>query len=384
MTARLPSAASGSGRTVRTVNRRMARTARLADHPRCTRPLSAADAGSRKTTPGPRRVRSGDRKCGAMVGRIPVMDVIPRRRPGRQPAKATVGEPFPSPPPCSARATTSSRRGRAADPGRRRAPVRMVRATPRCPTATTRPGHARRRGRVDLRGPGLVRPVATWQHDAGIKIPAGVDVELMFTEGALLLERVRRRCSTTDERPSSRRHRRGPATPAPGRGPARRRCRRRGRAVLRAHPLRELVTVDRALPGSGSTAPRALFGSWYEFFPRSEGATRDPKTGKVTSGTFRTAAKRLDAVPRWASTSSTCRRSTRSARSTARAPTTPSPRARRHRLAVGDRQQGRRPRRDPPRPRHLRRLRRLRRPGPRARPRGRLDLALQARPTTPG
>ena len=33
-------------------------------------------------------------------------------------------------------------------------------------------------------------PVATWQHDAGIKIPAGVDVELMFTEARLLLERV--------------------------------------------------------------------------------------------------------------------------------------------------------------------------------------------------
>jgi hypothetical protein len=33
-------------------------------------------------------------------------------------------------------------------------------------------------------------PLATWEHDAGLKIPAGVDVELMFLEGALLLERV--------------------------------------------------------------------------------------------------------------------------------------------------------------------------------------------------
>ena len=41
---------------------------------------------------------------------------------------------------------------------------------------------------------------------------------------------------------------------------------------------------------------RALFGTWYEFFPRSEGATDDPETGKVTSGTFRTALKRLDYV----------------------------------------------------------------------------------------
>ncbi|WP_131768454.1 alpha-1,4-glucan--maltose-1-phosphate maltosyltransferase [Candidatus Protofrankia californiensis] len=56
-------------------------------------------------------------------------------------------------------------------------------------------------------------------------------------------------------------------------------------------PLRELITrsplyriwVDR---------PRALFGSWYEFFPRSEGASLDPPR----SGTFATAAERLPAV----------------------------------------------------------------------------------------
>jgi starch synthase (maltosyl-transferring) len=40
---------------------------------------------------------------------------------------------------------------------------------------------------------------------------------------------------------------------------------------------------------------RALFSSWYEFFPRSEGAHVDDD-GRVRSGTFRTAADRLDAV----------------------------------------------------------------------------------------
>ena len=33
-------------------------------------------------------------------------------------------------------------------------------------------------------------PIATWEHDAGLKIPAGVDVELMFTEARLLINRV--------------------------------------------------------------------------------------------------------------------------------------------------------------------------------------------------
>ena len=40
---------------------------------------------------------------------------------------------------------------------------------------------------------------------------------------------------------------------------------------------------------------RALVGSWYEFFPRSEGATRK-SDGSIVSGTFKTAAKRLSEV----------------------------------------------------------------------------------------
>ena len=36
-------------------------------------------------------------------------------------------------------------------------------------------------------------PIASWHHDAAIKIPAGQDVELMLTEGALLFERAARR-----------------------------------------------------------------------------------------------------------------------------------------------------------------------------------------------
>ncbi len=40
---------------------------------------------------------------------------------------------------------------------------------------------------------------------------------------------------------------------------------------------------------------RALVGSWYEFFPRSEGAVKNPD-GSIKSGTFATAAKRIPAV----------------------------------------------------------------------------------------
>ncbi len=46
------------------------------------------------------------------------------------------------------------------------------------------------------------------------------------------------------------------------------------------------IHVDRA---------RALVGSWYEFFPRSEGAVKN-KDGTIKSGTLRTAASRIPAV----------------------------------------------------------------------------------------
>jgi starch synthase (maltosyl-transferring) len=40
---------------------------------------------------------------------------------------------------------------------------------------------------------------------------------------------------------------------------------------------------------------RALYGSWYEFFPRSEGAAKN-SDGSITTGTFKTATKRLAEV----------------------------------------------------------------------------------------
>ena len=69
---------------------------------------------------------------------------------------------------------------------------------------------------------------------------------------------------------------------------------------------------------------RALFGSWYEFFPRSEGAPASG-TGTVPPATSAPPPSGCPRSRRWASTSSTCRRSTRSASVTARARTTPSP-----------------------------------------------------------
>src|SRR5581483_4174995 len=68
------------------------------------------------------------------------------------------------------------------------------------------------------------------------------------------------------------------------------------RRALAARPVRELLTESERYPLRVDRA-RALFGSWYEMFPRSEGAQVDP-TGATppVSGTLRTAAERLPGI----------------------------------------------------------------------------------------
>ena len=61
--------------------------------------------------------------------------------------------------------------------------------------------------------------------------------------------------------------------------------------LLTEHPLRDHPAESRGWPVRVERA-RALFGSWYEFFPRSEGARYDPPR----SGTFADAALRLPAI----------------------------------------------------------------------------------------
>jgi starch synthase (maltosyl-transferring) len=142
-------------------------------------------------------------------------------------------------------------------------------------------------------------PLATWSHAAGLKIPAGVDVELMFTEGGLLLDRVAAGLADQPDRAHELEVVRAAASTARDTSrPVEARLAALQAAdlasVLTAHPLRELVTVEGPYPLYADRA-QALFSSWYEFFPRSEGATYDAE-GAVVSGTFRTAAQRLDAV----------------------------------------------------------------------------------------
>ncbi|MGH3302316.1 MAG: alpha-1,4-glucan--maltose-1-phosphate maltosyltransferase [Streptosporangiaceae bacterium] len=152
-------------------------------------------------------------------------------------------------------------------------------------------------------------PIAGWRHDAEIKIPLGQDTELMLAEGALLLRRAAAEITTTKSMPSAEaraaRAARTTLTTAArrmadaGLPPADRLAAATSAetgAALGAFPLRDLLTRSESYPLIVHRE-RALYGAWYEFFPRSEGAVLDPTHRmRPRSGTLRTAARRLDAI----------------------------------------------------------------------------------------
>ena len=177
-------------------------------------------------------------------------------------------------------------------------------------------------GAWTFRVEGWSDPWETWVHNAEIKIPAGIDVALVCTEGNALFHGAAQRARQAgDPRPrrssAGRRTRLDPAQQVEDR--LRRRARCRGAGGHGRFGPRELVSPTPDYP-IFVDRQRALFSSWYEFFPAPR-ARRDEQSEWV-SGTFDTSHERLEAARRWASTSSTCRRSTRSAPASARAPTT--------------------------------------------------------------
>ncbi|MFD7714086.1 alpha-1,4-glucan--maltose-1-phosphate maltosyltransferase, partial [Streptomyces sp. NPDC059786] len=231
----------------------------------------------------------------AATGRIPIVDVHPAVDCGRRPAKAVAGETF---------QVTATLFGEGhdvvgagavlLDPGGRPGPW--------TPMRELAPGTDRWGAEVTPAAPGewtfrveaWSDPVAAWRHTARIKIPARVDTGLVLEEGAALYERAgagvpegagRRTVLAAAEalRDDSR--------PAPARLAAA--LAPEVSAVLAVHPLRERLSRSAPMPLLVERE-RALYGSWYEFFPRSEGAS--VRDGHPVSGTFRTAAERLPAI----------------------------------------------------------------------------------------
>ncbi|REE58482.1 alpha-1,4-glucan:maltose-1-phosphate maltosyltransferase [Streptomyces sp. 3212.3] len=229
--------------------------------------------------------------AGTVIGRIPVVDVRPAVDGGRRPAKAVEGETF------QVTATVFAE-------GHGAIGANVVlrdpegRPGPWTPMHELEPGSDRWGAEVTPSSVGnwtyVVEawsdPVTTWRHHARIKVPLRIDTELVLEEGADLYERAAEgvpegpqreavrdavRALRDESRPPASRLA-GALTPEVG-------------GVLGRFPLREGVSCS-DVRGVVVERERALFGSWYEFFPRSEGTVERPH------GTFRSAARRLPVI----------------------------------------------------------------------------------------
>src|SRR3954468_9667995 len=304
------SGCSGSGRVARTVNRRRARTSRepiQAAHPvrghgppagsRCE-PAGSGGHGGPSTASG--GGQEGPSSVQAMTGRpdlrLGITDVAPVVSCGSFSARAVVGEHVPI-------TATVFREGHDAvaanvvwtSPDGTESPfLRMAKLPPEPDRwlATVVPD---RQGRWTFRVEAWSDPLATWRHAVEVKVEAGQGAEELandLEEGARLLDRVAKEADGDwSDRVAAAAASLRDATqeltvriaPALAAGLQR---------YLHEHPVRELVTpgpeyevwVDRR---------EALYGSWYEFFPRSEGPVVG---GKPTHGTFANAQDRLPAI----------------------------------------------------------------------------------------
>ncbi|MFI9174603.1 alpha-1,4-glucan--maltose-1-phosphate maltosyltransferase [Streptomyces lincolnensis] len=263
-----------------------------ATHHSSAPPTPGTDAPStRPADPGPPTPEPPSAHSIPAIGRIPVLDVRPVVQQGRRPAKAVTGESFEI-------SATVFREGHDAVAANVVLKDPQGRPGPWTPMRELAPGTDRWGATVTAGEPGRWTytveawgdPITTWRHHAQIKIPAGMDIELVLEEGARLYERAADGVPEKDTQQvlvtaveALRDETRPPAarlasalTPEVD-------------AVLARHPLRELVTASDTLPLLVERE-RALYGSWYEFFPRSEGTPQQPH------GTFRTAAHRLPAI----------------------------------------------------------------------------------------
>ncbi|MFF9908626.1 alpha-1,4-glucan--maltose-1-phosphate maltosyltransferase [Streptomyces olivaceus] len=227
----------------------------------------------------------------AAIGRIPVRDVHPVVENGRRPAKAVTGESFEV-------SATVFREGHDAVAANVVLKDPEGRPGPWTPMRELAPGTDRWGAEVTPDAPGhwtyrveaWSDPVSTWRHHARIKIPAGIDTGLVLEEGAELYRRAAEGVPADSGRAvvlaaADTLH--DDTLPVATRLAAA--LTPQVDAVLARHPLRDLVTTSEPLPLLVERE-RALYGAWYEFFPRSEGTPTHPH------GTFRTAARRLTAI----------------------------------------------------------------------------------------
>ncbi|MFD5080994.1 alpha-1,4-glucan--maltose-1-phosphate maltosyltransferase [Streptomyces sp. NPDC058371] len=230
------------------------------------------------------------------TGRIPIVDVRPAVECGRRPAKAVTGETF---------QVTATLFGEGHDAVGANVVLRdpSGRPGPWAPMRELAPGTDRWGAEVTPTAVGTWTytveawsdPVSAWRRTAGIKVAAGIDIPLILEEGVALYERAAAGVPKGAGRKTvlaAVKMLRDDSLPPDARLAAA--LTPEVNALLAEHPLRDRLSRSAALPLLVERE-RALYGAWYEFFPRSEGAVVRENRPPV-SGTFRTAAERLPAI----------------------------------------------------------------------------------------
>ncbi|TCE19076.1 alpha-1,4-glucan--maltose-1-phosphate maltosyltransferase [Bifidobacterium longum] len=248
-------------------------------------------------------------------GRINVMDITPTEERGIFPARVELGEPFEMTAQVfiegrtkvGATAIVRNPRGKetmrramtCVNPGLDRWTV-MVKCGEHSDLKPWEDGYAavkRQLGEWTVTIEGWEDAYVSWLHDARIKVRVMDDVDNALNSGAELLARW---AATPDAGLTARDRKtleKAAETMADQTLSAEDRLAAGDNPTIAAlhetHPLRDGISPSQPQRFKVER-PKSSFAAWYQFFPRSEGATIDPNTGKIIQGTLKTSMAGLE------------------------------------------------------------------------------------------
>ena len=248
-------------------------------------------------------------------GRINVMDITPAEERGIFPARVELGEPFEMTAQVfiegrtkvGATAIVRNPRGKETmrqamtciNPGLDRWTV-MVKCGEHSDLKPWEDGYAavkRQLGEWTVTIEGWEDTYVSWLHDTRIKVRVMDDVDNALNSGAELLARW---AATPDAGLTARDRKtleKAAETMADQTLSAEDRLVAGDNPTIAAlhetHPLRDGISPSQPQRFKVER-PKSSFAAWYQFFPRSEGATIDPNTGKIIQGTLKTSMAGLE------------------------------------------------------------------------------------------
>ena len=248
-------------------------------------------------------------------GRINVMDITPAEERGIFPARVELGEPFEMTAQvfiegrtkvgataivCNPRGKETMRRAMTCvNPGLDRWTV-MVKCGEHSDLKPWEDGYAavkRQLGEWTVTIEGWEDAYVSWLHDARIKVRVMDDVDNALNSGAELLARWAETPDTGLTARDRKTLEKAAETMADQTLSAEDRLAAGDNPTIAAlhetHPLRDGISPSQPQRFKVER-PKSSFAAWYQFFPRSEGATIDPNTGKIIQGTLKTSMAGLE------------------------------------------------------------------------------------------